>query len=65
MKVKMWDAQNNDIKKRAKMVLISHLSIIAIREFDVEMTSANIPTKIHYDYINNLDTVACLKDREI
>ena len=29
------------------------------------MIKANILTKIHDDYINKLDNVACLMDREI
>ena len=34
---------------------IAHLSIIVLREPDLEMIKANILTKIHYDYINNQD----------
>ena len=38
--------------------------MIALRVPDLELIKANILTKIHYDYINKLDNVACLMDYE-
>ena len=43
----------------------THLSIIALGEPDLELIKADILTKIHNDYINKLDNVACIMDCEI
>ena len=43
---------------------VSLVCTIALRERDLEMIEANILTKIHDDFINNKDNVACLMDHE-
>ena len=43
----------------------AHLSIIALREPDLELIKANILIKIQNDYINKYVNVACLMDSEI
>ena len=51
--------------KIAGIACIAHQSIIALREPDLEIIKANILVKIHDDYINNENNLACLMGSEI